>query len=213
MSPLIARRIISYEPPIPEGVYTATCTGVIDLGTPYNTKYDKPYRELLIFGELPAIRRRYERDGIMVDLPRQISRQYTLSLSPEENLYYDLIGWRGREFTQEEKLYGFDLFSILGKSCQLQVVHNKFGGQTYANVAKVMALPAVVVPPAPENPLLRFSFDDESPEIPEQAPSKVKAMIEECPEWMALNRSAGFELPNEELEPVAVPDDEDHIPF
>ena len=211
MSQLIVRGTTNFDP-IPAGAHIATGTGVFDLGTRHNQTFGTDSRKVTVIWEVPGSRGKFERDGVVVDLPRQISRQYTLSLSPKSNLYRDLVAWRGREFIPAE-LAGFDLFSILGTSCQIQIVHNESEGRTYANVAKVMALPAVVVPPAPENPLLRFSFDDESPEIPEQAPSKVKAMIEECPEWMALNRSAGFELPNEELEPVAVPDDEDHIPF
>jgi hypothetical protein len=108
--------------PIPEGVYVATCYAVIDLGTHTSPVYGNERRKVLLQWEIPEVRGDFERDGKKVNLPRAISQCYTLSLSEKANLRSDLEAWRGRKFTAEE-LNGFDLKTILGAACQLQIVH------------------------------------------------------------------------------------------
>ena len=56
--------------------------------------------------------------------PFSIGKEYTLSLSSKSNLYKDLVSWRGKPFTEEE-LEGFDLSKLLGKPCQIQIIHKQ----------------------------------------------------------------------------------------
>ncbi len=52
----------------------------------------------------------------------------------------DLESWRGRKFTQQE-LQGFDVETIIGVPCLLNIIQEDKGGETYANVASIMRLP------------------------------------------------------------------------
>ena len=80
---------------IPPGVYVANCYGVIDLGTLENKVYGGEAHKVLIQWELPECRGEFERDGETVNLPRVISKRYTLSLSEMAKLRSDLQSWRG----------------------------------------------------------------------------------------------------------------------
>jgi len=121
-----------YTPP-EEGVFQAVCYGLFDLGLQYSEKWDKTAHRVLLSWELPEQRMEIERDGKTLNLPRAISREYTLSLHKKAQLRKDLEAWRGRIFTAEE-LAGFDLQKILGSNCMIQVLHTKKDDKTYANI-------------------------------------------------------------------------------
>ena len=207
--------------PIPAGVYVAVCYGLIDLGTIHNPVFGNDAHKVLIQWEVPDVRGEFERDGQKVNLPRAISKRYTLSLSEKANLRKDLESWRGRKFTAAE-LAGFDLKAVLGTACQLQVTHdtNK-EGRTFASIAAIMALPKGTPRPKPENPLAFFSFEEagEKPALPAGLPEWVVNIITESKEWRAS--LAGGSTPADAPAPGAAPtetegaagDDVDGIPF
>ncbi len=145
----------TYEP-IPEGVFTATCYSIVDLGDQYSEKFNNTSRKVLITWELPD--ETIEIEGEI--LPRAISKEYTLSLNDKANLKKDLEAWRGKKFTEDE-LKGFDLENVLGKSCQLQIIHTSKGDKTYANIAAIMGLPKGLKPGAPKNPTVYFDLEAE----------------------------------------------------
>lgn len=177
--------------PIPAGVYVAVCYGLIDLGTHHNPTFGNETHKILIQWEVPEIRGEFERDGQKVSLPRAISKRYTLSLSEKANLRKDLESWRGRKFTAQE-LSGFDLKTILGTACQLQVTHdtNK-EGRTFASIAAIMALPRGLKASQPENPIGFFSFEEagSKPQIPPGMPEWVSKIILESREWKSASAS------------------------
>ena len=207
--------------PIPAGVYVAVCYGLLDLGTIHNPTFGNDAHKVLIQWEVPDVRGEFERDGQKVNLPRAISKRYTLSLSEKANLRKDLESWRGRKFTGQE-LAGFDLKAVLGTACQLQIVHetNK-EGRTFATIAAIMALPKGTPRPKPENPLAFFSFEEagEKPTLPAGLPEWVANIITESREWRAS--IAGGPTPAGAPAPGAVPtetegaagNDMDGIPF
>jgi hypothetical protein len=145
----------TYEP-ISEGVFTATCYSIVDLGDQYSEKFSNTSRKVLITWELPD--ETIEIEGEI--LPRAISKEYTLSLNDKANLKKDLEAWRGKKFTEDE-LKGFDLENVLGKSCQLQIIHTSKGDKTYANIAAIMGLPKGLKPGAPKNPTVYFDLEAE----------------------------------------------------
>src|SRR5262249_30756803 len=75
-----------------------------------------------------------------------VSRVYTLSLNELSILRKDLAAWRSRDFTDDE-LKGFDLETIIGHACLLNVAHENRNGETYANVTAVMKLPKGMTAP------------------------------------------------------------------
>lgn len=84
--------------------------------------------------------------------PYEVAKAMTASLHEKANLRKILESWRGRQFTPQE-LKGFDLDTVIGASCQLQLLHNvsKANGRTYANIQAIMPLgkgqPKVVAAP------------------------------------------------------------------
>ena len=195
--------------PVPEGVHIAVCCWLVDLGTQYSEAYANNSRKIVVAFELPE--ERIEIDG--EDKPRLISRQFTLSLHEKAALRSFLEAWRGRRFTAEE-LNGFDLGNVLGKSCQLQLLHRDSGGKTFANIASVMPPPKGRKPPATELKQILFSLDDCDPgkpliqQIPEQLPEWIVNLIAGSDEGKSWgNRSAA--------EPPAAPEfnENDEIPL
>jgi hypothetical protein len=189
--PFIAKETSgSHLPPIEPGVYVGVCYGLIDLGTHHNDRFNRDARKVLIQWEIPDVRMDVERDGKNVNLPRVISERFTVSLSEKASLRKALESWRGRKFTAEE-LRGFDLRTIIGKACQLQVIHeqSKDGTRTFAKVSAIMAIPRGLPPPKPENAISFFTFDEaETPVLPD-LPEWVVGIVQESVEWKALIRA------------------------
>ena len=177
-------RVAAIEP----GVYQAINYAVLDLGTHEDQTFGGESRKVLLQWELPDCRGEFERDGKKINLPRAISKRYTLSLSEMANLRKDLESWRGRNFTADE-LRGFDMRAVLGTSCQLMVAHKTSKeGRTYASVSAIMALPKGAAHPGkPENTLTFFSFEEagDKPALPD-SPGWVRDIISQSKEWQRL---------------------------
>jgi len=190
--------------PIPAGVYVATCYGLIDLGTHLNPTFGNEAHKVLVQWEVPEVRGEFERDGQRVNLPRAISKRYTLSLSEKANLRKDLESWRGRLFAAQE-LAGFDLRVLLGTACQLQIVHETSKeGKTYATIAAIMALPKGMPKPKLENPPVFFSFEEAGPKpvLKPDLPEWVRKIIMESREW---REATGTPAPAPAAGPKAAP--------
>ncbi len=122
--------------PLSEGIHHAVCSRIYDLGTQHSELFKTDAHKILITWEVPG--ETIEIDG--EDVPRIISREYTLSLSKKSNLRPDLEAWRGKQFNEKE-LQGFNVEKLLGANCQLQIVHVKKEDKTYGNISAIMALP------------------------------------------------------------------------
>ncbi len=107
-------------PPIEPGAYPAVCSGVIDLGTQEGTF--GPRHQVLIQWQIPDVRMDVQRDGRTVSVPRVVSRRFTLSLNSKSTLRPLLEAWRGRPFSEMDAAT-FDLFSVVGKACLLQLTN------------------------------------------------------------------------------------------
>tara|TARA_R100001377_G_scaffold83735_1_gene65800 strand:- start:1585 stop:2391 length:807 start_codon:yes stop_codon:yes gene_type:complete len=100
---------------VPVGTHNATCYMLIDVGTHDETfeGETKKRHSIFVYWEL--------NDSKMADgRPFSIMKQYTLSLNEKSALYKDLCAWRKKRFTDEE-LAGFDLTSVLGFTCDLEI--------------------------------------------------------------------------------------------
>lgn len=157
------------------GMHQAVCTGLIDLGTQpsYNPAF-KPSRRVLFLFETPH--ETVEIDG--KQMPRMISAEYTMSLHEKANMRKMLVNWRGRDFTKEE-LAGFDLFTVIGANCMLNVIHKQVdGGKTYANIASVNPLPKSMPKAEPVGEIRKWSIE-EQPEGPIQLPDFIWDWVKE----------------------------------
>ena len=191
--------------PVAEGVHNAVCFWIFDLGHHLDEKFGKRNHSVLIGWEIPGERIEIEKDGVKQNLPRAISKKYTISLNEKANLRKDLQTWKGRVFTEKE-LEGFDIKNLLGKSCMIQVIHNKKGDKTYANIAAIMPLMKGVAPLTPENPLKFYSIQDDRDQIPEGTPEWVRDIIKTSDEWQAFG-------PTEEAAGNTPAEDNSDVPF
>ena len=167
--------------PVPEGLHYAICTAVYDLGTQFNEKFGKSARKVLVQWELPEERIDIEKDGEKLNLPRAISKQYTLSLHEKAQLRKDLESWRGKAFTEKE-LEGFDVMVLAGISCMVQIIHKKKDAKTYANIATVTPVPRGLPKKSPENPVRTFSMEDDA-EFPQGMPEWIQEIIKGSEEF------------------------------
>jgi hypothetical protein len=122
--------------PAPEGLHSAVCVDVIDLGLQPNTfNPEKPQHKIRIVWQIE------ETDPGNHDKRFLVSQMYTLSLHEKASLRKDLEGWRARKFSAEESK-GFDVEKLLGVPCQVQIIQNvsEKNGKTYANVQAIVPL-------------------------------------------------------------------------
>lgn len=119
--------------PAPAGVHQAVCVDVIDKGVLDVTWQGKTKKQhkIDIVWQIDEARD----DG----KPFLVYKRYTLSLSEKATLRKDLESWRGRTFTRDEEM-GFDVETVIGANCLLNIQHNTRGDKTYANVVSIMPL-------------------------------------------------------------------------
>ena len=150
MTTIVATQGTNEFPKVPTGVHNARCVRVIDLGTQRNDYGGNiTYkRQVLIIWEVP--------DQMSNDQPMTISKFYTLSLHEKSNLGMDLVSWRGRPFTEQEK-QGFDITKLIGVPCQINVMHNDNGKE---KISSVMPLGKDTKIHEQHHESISFSIDD-----------------------------------------------------
>lgn len=121
--------------PAPEGLHSAVCVDVVDLGMMDNKfNPEKPQHKCRIVWQIE------QGDPENQDKRYIVSGMYTISLHEKARLRKDLEGWRARKFTAAE-LQGFDLEKLIGVPCQVQIIHNtNADGKTYGNVQTIVPL-------------------------------------------------------------------------
>jgi|ETNvirenome_2_30_1030614.scaffolds.fasta_scaffold01503_4 hypothetical protein len=147
---------------VPPGSYKAICYRLVDAGTAeeeYQGEVNKRHR-LYIFWELPEMKTEDDR-------PMSIFAGYTLSLNERSNLFRDLCAWRNAPFSEEEKAL-FDLTSLLGKGCKLNIGTTANGN---AKVTSVNAMPTA------------FDDNEQLRNLPTHNEQTVFDLEEYCLEW------------------------------
>ena len=177
---LIAPKVKSNIPPIEPKTYQAVCYGIVDLGTHYSEKYKKESSQVAILWELPRCRVTTEHDSYS----RFVTGIYTFSYAPKSNLRKILDSWRGKVMTKEEE-NTFDLFTMLGKSCLLQVV-NKEGsdGKIYSNIGNITSLMDGMDELKAERPLIEYAMADNGWDVPATVPDWLIEKIKKSKEFI-----------------------------
>ncbi|MBR6688767.1 MAG: hypothetical protein IKL68_01985 [Clostridia bacterium] len=195
-----------------DGVYTAISSMLIDLGIQKSEKYGKSSRKFIIVWNI-------ENEFIEVNgeqLPRVMSKEYTMSLGEKSNLRKDLQAWRGKQFTPEE-LEGFNLINILNKGCQLQILNTENNGKTYTNIVSIMALPKGMEINQLDHTVVFDTYDESTWNNYIQIPKWMQERIKQCENIAAQGldifiKEYEASLPNEEPnKEMDVP--EDDLPF
>jgi len=185
---LIVKSSPKYEsvPAVKPGLYQAVCYGIIDLGTHMNQTYNKKIHECMILWELVDCKITIEKDGVTQELPRAVSRRYTLSLAENATLRKHVELWSGKQLTQVE-LAGFDLESLLGLPCQVQIINNESNGRTYANVANIVQAPHGTNI-EPTNEFQVYSLKN-GKDIPDNIPNWIANIIRNSEEYSRPDKS------------------------
>ena len=177
--------------PVPQGMHHAVCYSVVDLGTHPNdfpgAKPGATRRLVMITWELPDIRMEWEKDGETNDMPRVISKEYTLSMSEKANLRKDLNTWKGTVLSDDDA-YKVDILDLVGVNATLQVSHKlaKSTGNPYAIVTSVLPLMPNTEPRMAENGHMSFSFDD--------AMANGDGIPEAVPQWVQDKMAGAMEM-------------------
>ena len=199
----IAKETSAPRNPVPEGPHAAICYAVVDLGTQQplpNSRFGKVERKVMLMFEVPGERITLERDGRQIDLPRALSKEFTLSLHEKAGLRKFLVAWRGRQFTAEE-LQGFDLRNVLGANGMINVVHKQNG---YEDIASCMRLPNGMPARRAENELVLYDIDQP---IPSALPEWVRKKIAFSDEHLQASQNGGA------YHEPPPPHEDDDIPF
>ena len=210
--------------PVPAGTHHAVCYGIIAVGTQPSEKFT-PSQKIIVCFEIPA-----ERITIKdQDLPRGISKRYTLSLNEKSSLRKDLQSWRGKPFTQEE-LNGFDVSKVIGSNCLISVLHSDRAGAVYADISGISALPRQMASVRPENTPLYFNLlesidlakktGNTDVNWPSELPAWVQKICSQADEYLAFRGGESADSPAAktigklmETQDLAAEGDSESVPF
>ena len=178
---------------VPSGNYIARCFQMLHIGT-YEDEYlgePKIVNKVRISWELPTETRVFNEDK--GEQPMVIDKEYTLSLNDKANHTTDLSNWRGKAFTDKEKI-SFDILNLLGKTCMLNIIHKTTAtGRDYARVGGIAPVPKGVPVPDQINPTSIFDYDenfdmDRVEKLPDFIKDKIKSSSEYTERRMELEQ-------------------------
>lgn len=167
--------------PLEPGSYAAICIGLIDLGLQDNPKFSKQSNKIMILFELPDETLKFQ-DGS--EVPRVLSKEFTMSMDEKSNLRKTLTTWRGRDFSEEE-FKAFDLHKIVGAPA---MVTTSLNAKQYAEIKGVSKAPKAFASMTSSTKPIVFDFDDfndadsvddylENSNIPEWIQGKIKESL------------------------------------
>ena len=133
MSLIVTDSEIQRERPM-LGLHDAICCFVEDLGNHLQkTQFgDKIQHKVVIIWELDE----NMKEGKYAGKPFMTSKQYTCTLFEKGNLSKDLESWFSKKMTDETRKNGFDLQTLIGRKCQLNLIESENG--KYINVGSVL---------------------------------------------------------------------------
>ena len=125
----------------PIGPQQAVCVFVEDIGSHRSTYKGEEHinHQIVMCFELAAKMTIPEYAG----KPFMLSQFYTLSLGKKSNLSKDLESWFGKVIPEETRREGFDLLTLKGRNCTLNVVEKmKADGDTVSAIGGIFPIMA-----------------------------------------------------------------------
>ena len=178
----------------PAGTHLARLYRIIDLGTQmreYEGKVTMNRKGKFFFelhGEDAESKPLLTSDG----KPLIQSREYTISLNEKANLRRDLEAWRGKSFTEEE-LKGFQLKTLLGHFCMVNISHRQKGDMTYADLKGISSVPAIYKKaglPEGVNSTMLFDLNAFDAAMFESLSDNIKEVIKKSPEYRSIGEQS-----------------------
>jgi hypothetical protein len=181
----------------PEGAFVARCYQIVDLGTTMQTgQFPGKKRKVQFIFELPTELHEFERgDGLKPFYARSI---YNLSMNEKAVLRRDIESWAGKKMSNEIA-ENFDIFTLLGKPCMVNITHVNKGDATYANIIGMSPVPKGLVCPPAFNSALCYNTEEHDEDVFNQLPEFIQDKIKMSDEWIAriskpipVERAAAF---------------------
>lgn len=171
------------------GVHKGRCIKIVDLGTHdviYKEETQRKHKVMIMF-ELP--------DTVMIKEPNKgkpfaVSLFVTKSLHKKSNLRPFLVGWRGKDFTEEEA-ENFDMLKLIDKPALINVIHNENDGTVYANIASIMPLKQKECP-VRINPLVGFTLENFDQKVFDGLSENLQKKITSSEEYIQLTTGHGM---------------------
>jgi hypothetical protein len=168
----------------PEGLYPARCYQIIDLGTSeQGGNFPGKKRKVQFLFELPTEKAVFNDDK--GEQPYYVRSIYTLSMNEKALLRRDVSAWIGKKMTDGEASK-FDIFTLLGKTCMVNVTHVTKGDNTYANIMSITPMPKGLTCPEPINEAFVYSPTEHSQETFAKLPEFVQDKIKESDEYIKM---------------------------
>ncbi len=198
MSLIVKNQSVDREKPT-LGMHDAICCFVEDIGTHImKTQFgNKAQHKIVVLWEIDEnMKGTY--DSKYAGKPFMVSKQYTFTLFEKGNLSHDLESWFSRKMSDETRKNGFDLHTLIGRKCQLNLIESEDG--KYINIGSV---------------------------LPASKTNVLQAVCTELPAWISKKRSESLEAtqapkqpgsdPSEPLPDEPLPEDyinpNDGLPF
>ena len=178
----------------PAGTHLARLYRIIDLGTQmreYEGKVTMNRKGKFFFelhGEDAEGKPLLTLDG----KPLIQSTEYTISLNEKANLRRDLEAWRGKSFTEQE-LKGFQLKTLLGHFCMVNISHRQKGDLTYADLKGISSVPAIYKKaglPEGVNSTMLFDLNTFDAAMFESLSDNIKEVIKKSPEYRSIGEQS-----------------------
>jgi hypothetical protein len=183
----------NYEP-VPAGNHVARIYSIVHIGTtledtPWGTKEQNKVR---ITFELPNETKEFkEGEG---EKPMSISRTFNISWHEKASLRKFVRGLRGKDEP------AFDLETLLGEACMLNVSHNEANDRTYANIDSAAPLPKGMEAPAAVNEAWVLNYTDKwDDERFSKLPDFLKEQMEKSDEFKARRQKDSGEIAAEDI--------------
>ncbi len=185
--------------PVDAGPTRGICYMCVDLGTSLSEFDGKMKRQVLLGFELPDFEESSKVDGRDVTYRRTINKFATLSMNEKATLRKMLEAWRGKVFTDEE-IKSYDLFSVVGQTALINIVHKMSNGQPKADIGSITALPRGMSACKSDHPEIRFSMSDPVHNVlTGDIQPWVQNIVMKSNEWIAVHGDpAGAESPPDE---------------
>lgn len=188
---------------VPAGNHVARVYRILHLGTAPETYMgeEKMMNKIMIGFELLNETKVFKEER--GPEPYVISREYTFSMGEKANLRKLIEGMYGVAL-QDSEADAFDVLSLIGEPCLLNVIHKKSEkGTTYAQTQGASPIPkGMTVPPAFNKPqVLEYGNWDETYFM--SLPDFIKDKYAKTAEFKKMRK--GVETESEDLNPEDVP--------
>lgn len=171
----------------PVGMHVARIYQIIDLGTTeQGGQFGGKKRKVQIIFELPLEMAIF--DPEKGEQPYYVRGMYTLSMHEKATLRKDVQSMIGKSLTDDEAKK-FNIFTLLGKECMVNVIHRTSGDKTYANVQTITPLPKGMNCPDAINPAMVFSTQQPDMEVFRKLPEFVQDKIKLSDEFIKYMNS------------------------